>query len=167
MRRPFRALLTAGLFFFSVSAWGQTGNPCDLTHDGKVDAADVQAAINMSLGVSSCNADIAGLNACNIVVVQRVINASLGSPCSTSLGLHVVSLSWTVSNSSNVTGYKVYRATASGGPYTLLQSLGAVTSFTDNTVLSGQTYYYAVTAIGSSNTESAYSTPAQAVISVP
>ena len=60
MPKPCRVLLTTGLFLFSVSAWGQTGNACDLTNDGKVDAADVQAAINMSLGISNCTATIAG-----------------------------------------------------------------------------------------------------------
>jgi fibronectin type 3 domain-containing protein len=65
-----------------------------------------------------------------------------------------------------VTGYKVYRGSAAGGPYTLLRSLGAVTSYTDNTVVSGQTYYYVVTAVGTS-AESPYSNQAQAVIMVP
>ncbi len=166
MRKTSRICLTTGLFFFSISAWGQTGNLCDLTLDGKVDAADVQAAINMSLGISPCTANIAGLNVCNVVVVQRVVNASMGAPCTTSLGLHVVSLTWAPSTSP-VTGYKVYRGTASGGPYTLLQALGAVTSYTDTTVLSGQTYYYVVTSVNSSNVESSYSNQAQAVITVP
>jgi fibronectin type 3 domain-containing protein len=112
-------------------------------------------------------ATIAGPNACNVVVVQRVINASLGGSCSTSLGLHVVALTWTPSTTPNVAGYKVYRGSASGGPYTLLQSLGAVTSYTDNTVLSGQTYYYVVTTVDSTNAESAYSNSAQAVITTP
>jgi fibronectin type 3 domain-containing protein len=165
MLKTSRFVFTTGLFIFSISAWGQTGNSCDLTLDGRVDAADVQAAINMSLGVSACTADVAGVNACNIVVVQRIINASLGAPCNTSTGLHVVALNWAAS--SLATGYKVYRGTASGGPYTLLQSLGAVTNFTDTTVASGQTYYYVVTAVNSSNQESSYSNQAQAVISVP
>ena len=120
----------------------------------------------MSLGISPCTANIAGLNVCNVVVVQRVVNASMGAPCTTSLGLHVVSLTWAPSTSP-VTGYKVYRGTASGGPYTLLQALGAVTSYTDTTVLSGQTYYYVVTSVNSSNVESSYSNQAQAVITVP
>src|SRR6476660_4305846 len=112
MNRTSLSLLTGGLFFLSVSGWSQT-NSCDLVANGTVDAADVQAAINMSLGVSPCTANIAGANVCNIVVVQRVINASLpGGTCFTSAGIHRVSLSWAASTSSGVTGYRVYRSTA-------------------------------------------------------
>ena len=78
----------------------------------------------------------------------------------------MVSLTWAASTSP-ATGYKLYRGTASGGPYTLLQSLGVVTTYTDTTVLSGQTYYYVVTTVNSSNVESSYSNQAQAVITVP
>ena|SRR5215467_7612191 len=166
MRRTSRAVLATGLFFFSLSAWAQS-NPCDLNGDGRVDATDVQAAINMSLGVSSCSANIAGLNVCNVIVVQRVINASMGASCTTSTGLHVVALNWTASTSTGITGYKLYRGTASGGPYTLIQTLGNVTSAIDNTVLSGQTYYYVITAVSSTGAESPFSSPTQATISVP
>lgn len=166
MRNISTSLLAAGLFFFSHAAWSQT-NACDLTRDGKVDSADVQAAINMTLGLSTCTANVAGANTCNVVVVQRIINASMGSGCATSSGLHVVTLNWTASPSQNVSGYKVYRSASSAGPFTLLQSLGSVTSYTDNTVLSGQTYYYAITSVNSSNNESSYSNIAQAVIGVP
>lgn len=155
-------VLTAGLFF-CVSAWSQT-NSCDLNGDGKVDKADVDAIINMSLG-APCTANIAGANVCNVVVVQRVINASMGGACVTSTGLHSVSLTWTASVTPGVTGYKVYRATASGGPYTLVSTTGAVATYMDNTVQSGATYYYVITAVGSG--ESAYSTQAQAVVPIP
>jgi hypothetical protein len=165
MHRPFQSVLTASLFL-SVSAWGQN-NPCDLTNDGRVDGTDVQAAINMSLGLSSCTANVYGSGVCNVVVVQRVINASLGGTCLTGSGIaHSVSLTWTASTSPNVTAYKVYRGAVSGGPYSLVSSLGATTSFTDNNVASGQTYYYVVTASDSSS-ESSYSNQAQAVVPVP
>jgi hypothetical protein len=60
-----------------------------------------------------------------------------------------ISLSWTASTSGSVTGYKVYRGTQSGGPYTLLASLGNVTSYDDTTVTHPHTYCYTITAIGS------------------
>lgn len=153
--------------FISLCAYGQSGNACDLNQDGIVNAADVQAAIDMSLGISPCTAHIAGTGVCDVVIVQRVIDALLGGPCLTSTGLHVVLLSWTASTSSGVAGYNVYRGTASGGPYTLLASLSNVTSYTDTTVLSGQTYFYVVTALGAGNIESAYSTQSQATIPIP
>src|SRR2546423_1736994 len=108
MRTALHSALAAGLLFSSASAWGQT-NACDLNSDGRVDASDVQAAINMSLGLSSCTANITGSNVCNVVVVQRVINASLGAACFTGTGApHSVSLTWDASASSGVSGYKVY-----------------------------------------------------------
>lgn len=165
MRRA-SSVLSVGLFFFSLSAWSQT-NSCDLTLDGKVDAADVQAAINMSLGTSPCTANIAGPNVCNVIIVQRVVNASMGGGCTTSMGLHSVVLTWTPSTSSGVTGYKVSRATTSNGPYTLLSTLGLVSSYMDNAVQSGLTYYYVVTAVDNSNNTSPNSNQAQAVIPVP
>ena len=165
MNRTSLSLLTGGLLFLSVSGWSQT-NSCDLVANGTVDAADVQAAINMSLGVSPCTANIAGANVCNVVVVQRVVNASLpGGTCFTSAGIHRVSLSWAASTSSGVTGYRVYRSTASNGP-TLVASLGNVTNYTDNGVQSGVTYFYVVRAVYGS-TESSDSNQAQAVIPVP
>jgi hypothetical protein len=79
---------------------------------------------------------------------------------------HTVSLSWTASSSQNVTGYYIYRATTSGGPYSELNS-GAPdlnTNYTDSTVLNGQTYYYVTTAVDTENEQSSYSNQATAVI---
>jgi hypothetical protein len=79
---------------------------------------------------------------------------------------HSVSLSWTASASPNISGYKVYRGSVSGGPYTLVSpSLIAGTTYIDSSVASGQTYYYVTTAVDSSNNESGYSN--QAVAAVP
>ena len=80
---------------------------------------------------------------------------------------HSATLSW-ISSTSVVAGYYVYRGSTSGGPYTKLNSsLNASTAFTDSSVLSGQTYYYVVTAADSNNVQSAYSNEAVAVIPVP
>ena len=83
--------------------------------------------------------------------------------------IHSVALSWTASTSSNIIGYNIYRGTASAGPYAQVNSsLCASTTYTDNSVVDGQTYYYVTTAVNSNNQESAYSTPPQqAVIPVP
>jgi len=80
---------------------------------------------------------------------------------------HTVTLTWTASTST-VSGYDIYRGTVSGGPYTMINSvLEAGTSYVDNTVESGQTYYYVVTSVNSSGTESAYSNQATAIIPTP
>jgi hypothetical protein len=77
---------------------------------------------------------------------------------------HSATLSWTASTSV-VVGYNAYRSSISGGPYTKLNSApDASTTFTDSSVVSGQTYYYVVTAVDSNNVESVYSNQATAVI---
>jgi hypothetical protein len=164
MRRTSLSLLVGGLFFIMAPGWSQS-NSCDLTNDGRVDAADVQASINMSLGISPCSANIAGANVCNVVVVQRVVNASLGGSCFTSAGIHSVSLNWAASTSTGVTGYNVYRSTPNGS-FTLISSLGNVLSYTDNGVQSGVSYVYVVRA-SNGTTESIDSNQTQAVVPIP
>jgi hypothetical protein len=74
-----------------------------------------------------------------------------------------VNLSWNASTSS-VQGYNVYRGTTSGKYSKLNSSLDANTAYSDNTVASGVTYYYAVTAVNSKGEESSYSSPLQVKI---
>ena len=77
---------------------------------------------------------------------------------------HSAALSWTASTSV-VTGYNTYRGSISSGPYTKINSsLTAGTAYTDTSVVSGQTYYYVVTAVDSNNVESTFSNQVQAVI---
>ena len=80
---------------------------------------------------------------------------------------HSVSLTWNPTTSPNITGYNVYRASASGGPYTLLTAspIGAV-SYLDSNVAAGLTYYYVATTVQAGN-ESTYSNQATAVIPTP
>jgi hypothetical protein len=78
---------------------------------------------------------------------------------------HSVLLNWTASISPNIDGYNIYRSGTSGGPYGKLNtSLNSGTSYTDNTVANGSTYYYVTTAVNSNSQESTYSNQAQAVI---
>jgi hypothetical protein len=162
MRKSVRTIKIAGLFLCSFPLLAQT-NACDLNGDGVVNQTDVQAAINMSLGIAQCTANIAGPNVCNAEVVQRVINASLGNGCLTSTGLHVVSLSWNASTSSGVTGYRIARGTNASGPFAVVGTVGGNTSYTDTTVVSGTTYFYVIAAIAGS-TVGANSSPVQAVV---
>ena len=79
---------------------------------------------------------------------------------------HTVDLSW--SASTNAVGYNLYRGSVSGGPYTMINSsLDSTTAYTDNTVVSGQTYYYVATALDGNSNESGYSNQATAVIPNP
>jgi hypothetical protein len=151
-------------------------NPCDLVAPAGVDAQDVQAAINMALAVaagnqSACTTNIGGGAICNVAVVQRVINASLpGGTCNAGTGVvpHSVTLTWTASASSGLSGYRIYRAPTAGGPYTALHSTPVTgTTYVDYTVIGGVTYYYVARAVASSGTESSNSNEAPAAIATP
>jgi hypothetical protein len=79
-------------------------------------------------------------------------------------GAHSVGLSWQASSSS-VDGYNIYRAGASSGPFSKLNSsLDGGTSYTDSTVQSGSTYFYVTTAVGTDGVESVHSNQVKAVI---
>jgi hypothetical protein len=56
--------------------------PCDLNGDGAVNNLDVQLAIAQSLGTTACgNAALQQSGVCNVIDVQRVINAANGQAC--------------------------------------------------------------------------------------
>ena len=155
MHRSFLTVLIPSVFLFPTSVWAQ--NACDLNQNGTVDVVDVQLSVNMHLGVLPCKAGV-----CDSSLVQRMVNAALSGTCV----LRTVTLNWRASTSASVTGYHIYRATTSGGPYTKVNSaVVSDLSYTD-TVQPGYTYYYVATAVGT-NGESAYSDQAQAVVPSP
>ena len=168
MHRAVSRSIMTGIFMCSAWALAQS-NACDLVSPyGTPDAADVQAAIEMSLGARACPStiNIAGAGVCNAVVVQRVINASLGGPCSTPAS-HGVTVSWATASGA-IAGYNIYRATTSGGPYTKVNSaVVTAPTYDDTAVQAGVTYYYVVTAVDTSNRESGYSTQIQAKVPTP
>jgi len=80
---------------------------------------------------------------------------------------HSVNLSWNPSTSGAV-GYNVYRGNVSGGPYTEINpTLDPNTTYTDSTVVGGQTYYYVSTAVDSAGVESGFSNQVKATIPTP
>jgi hypothetical protein len=82
---------------------------------------------------------------------------------------HSVAISWTASTSSGVQGYNVYRSGVSGGPYTKLSSTLSATalSFTDVSPVSGQIYFYIVTAVDGQGVESLASNEVKVAIPTP
>jgi hypothetical protein len=167
MHRTWQLLtLAIGLTFASAPVWAQL-NACDLNSDGIVDVSDVQLAVNMSVGSTTCTANIMGSGVCNVIVVQRVVNAALGQGCVTGSG-HTAALTWVASTSAGVAGYNVYRGTVSGGPYTLVNSTPvAAVTYTDSGVAAGTTYYYVVRSVGSDGSLSAASSQVTASVPTP
>ncbi len=101
-------------------------------------------------------------DAANSPTAQALIGNATGAP------QHTVDLSWNPSTAPGVVGYNVYRGGVSGGAYSKMNSvLEASTTYTDNTVSGGQTYYYVTTAVDGSGKESGYSNQIEAVIPSP
>jgi hypothetical protein len=77
---------------------------------------------------------------------------------------HSVALSWN-SVSPAVAGYNVYVGSSSAGPYSLLNSSPVLsTNYLDASVQSGNTYYFRITSVSTSNQESVPSAAVQAVV---
>ena len=111
-------------------------------------------------GAASASVSFAS-NATNSPLVEALSGS--GTPASQ----HSVALSWNASTSA-VTGYNIYRGSASGGPYARINSvLDASTSYSDGSVQAGQVDYYVVTAVDGTGVESAYSNEVQVVIPTP
>jgi fibronectin type 3 domain-containing protein len=73
-----------------------------------------------------------------------------------------IKLHWEQSRSANITKNKIYRATVSGGPYTLVATISRADSYRDSHLTRGKTYYYVVTAVDANGNESTYSRQAYA-----
>jgi hypothetical protein len=78
---------------------------------------------------------------------------------------HRVELVW-IPSLSTVVGYNIYRGNTPGGPYSLKLNPSPLpgTTFVDDTVLSGTTYYYVATSLNANSEESLYSNEITAVI---
>jgi hypothetical protein len=158
---------SASTVSFIAAASGSGVNPCDLNNDGVVNVLDENLAVSMSLGQAPCTANIDGADICNVVIVQRVVNAANGGVCITG-NSHIVTLSWMPSISPNIAGYNIFRASVSGGPYTQINpAIVPTVSFSDNNVQAGQTYYYVTTAVDVGSIASVYSNEAPATVPSP
>ena len=107
----------------------------------------------------------------SISVSGAGVTSNPGSPGSGSPGSgspapvpHSVVLSWGPSASS-VVGYRVYRDGGSG--LSPISSVITDLTYTDATVVSGDTYHYAVTSVDAAGVESSFSNEATAVIPTP
>lgn len=155
-------LILSGLVLSCQIIWPQTASTsCDVNSDGAVNVVDVQLITNMEIsatGFTTCTVNVGGVLGCTDSARQVVIKAALGQGC------HFISLNWTASTSTGVTGYNIYRGTSPGGESSTPVNTGGPvsgTSFTDTTTVSGTTYYYTIKATNGS-LESAPSSEASA-----
>jgi hypothetical protein len=62
-------------------AWRLAVSPCDLNTDGIVNVLDVQLMVGQALGTAACTNRLDGAPTCDVIDVQRVVNAALGGAC--------------------------------------------------------------------------------------
>jgi Abnormal spindle-like microcephaly-assoc'd, ASPM-SPD-2-Hydin len=94
---------------------------------------------------------------------NSVLQIGLSGTGVAQVAVHKVTLNWQPSVSS-VVGYFVYRGTSADSLLKLSSTVDQSTSYTDGAVPGGQTYYYAVTAVGSGNVESSPSSPISVIV---
>jgi hypothetical protein len=131
------------VFGLSLPVTVNTGQPVDFTVTFTPQAsggASALATFASNASDSSANANLSGIGVAGTT--------------------HTVSLSWDASSSPNVVSYNVYRAgyTTTCGSFSKIGS-SANTSYTDNSVVNGQSYCYEATSVNSSDEESTDSTP--------
>ena len=158
-------LSNTGSTALSITSLALTGTNASDFEQSNTCGSSLAAGANCTIAVMF-TPSVAGTEAASLSIADN----SSGSPQTVSLsgaGTHDVILSWTASTTPGVVGYDVYRGTTSGGPYPtqLNSTLINGTTYTDETVQAGHTYYYVVTAVASNGvTQSADSNQVSATV---
>ena len=126
--------------------------------NGQVVPAGQSATLNVTFTPAA-----AGSASGSVTVASNATDPSISISLSGTGVVHSATLTWTASTSTGVNGYNVFRGTVLGSYTQLNSSLVAGLTYADTSVAAGTTYYYVVTA-EASGVQSAYSTPATAVI---
>jgi Viral BACON domain len=136
-----------GTWTVSKDASWLTVSPTSGSNNGTI-TASVNTA-NVTLGTNNATITVTGGGITQTVTVVLTLNAPATSSAT---------LTWTANTESDLAGYKVYRATASGGygaPIATLQ--GNITSYIASGLQSGTTYFFVITTYDTFGNESPYS----------
>jgi hypothetical protein len=151
----------------TISSISVTGKGFGLVGSGS--SATLAPGQTLTLNVSFDPAT-AGSGSGALTVVSNASSKQIGIPLSgdgvtaNQSSKHSVALAWDASSGS-IIGYYIYRSSKPSGPYARVNSSSTPNlSFSDSSVSNGQTYYYVVTAVNSSNIESTDSNTASATI---
>jgi hypothetical protein len=146
----------------STSEFKVSGISLPLTLTAGQSASFTVSFTPQASGVASASGSFTS-NASNSPAVQSLTGNATAAP------QHSVALSWNAvtAGTSGVVGYNVYRGTQTGGPYSQINAMNASTSYIDNTVQSGRTYFYVTTAVDGNAQESTFSNQVQAVVPSP
>lgn len=77
---------------------------------------------------------------------------------------HSITLNWVASTSPEVIGYRIYRSSTQGGPYTLYAFGIKGVQYSDTSVKSGETWYYVARAVDAQGNESVNSNEASGTV---
>ncbi|MGZ4867687.1 MAG: choice-of-anchor D domain-containing protein [Candidatus Angelobacter sp.] len=153
----------------SVTVSSATSTSAEFSLSGvslpKTIAAGQSVTLTVTFKPQSTGTASGSISLGNNSAYPSVVETLTGS--GTATAPHAVSLRWSPSASA-VVGYNVYRSSTSAGPYTKINPvLNASTTYVDNSVQGGRSYYYVSTAINTNGVESKYSNQMLAVIPGP
>ena len=143
-----RGTVTGGPYTTVGTASGLSFTDSDLTNGTTY--YYVVAGVSAS-GAGATSPEANATPSATVPVAPQSLSASGGS--------YEITLNWTAS--SGATSYSIYRASVTGGPYTLISSGDTGASYTDSGLPISATYYYVVTAVNDGGA-SAYSNEATA-----
>ena len=64
-----------------LASSSSSSSSCDINSDGIVNVLDVQLMVSQALGTAPCTNRLDGAATCDVIDVQRVVNAALGGAC--------------------------------------------------------------------------------------
>jgi len=129
----------------STVTWTVNGIPGGNSAIGKID----------NQGLYSAPATLPNPTSVKVTALLNSLFSSTATVALYDLTGHKVNLNWI--SVPSVQGYYVYRGGQTGGPYSKISALEPAASYVDNTVKSGQSYYYVVTSFTTGSGESTYS----------
>jgi Abnormal spindle-like microcephaly-assoc'd, ASPM-SPD-2-Hydin len=155
-------ITNTGAASVNVSAVGVTGTGFSLIPVTTPFTIPVNQSVQLTVGFNpAANGSASG----NLTITSNASNGTLLVPLTGTGVTHVVTLTWSDSGT-QIAGYNVYRSTVSGGPYSRINTtLATSTNYSDSSVVSGTTYFYTATAVGTDGMESAFSN--EAAVTVP
>lgn len=131
---------TSFIFFGSIANYTPVAGGVQTVNLTVTDAADLKGSTTFQL---------------TVVVADTTPPAALGLPTVTSLGPGSVQVSWSPSNAPDLAGYLVLRSSSPDGPFVQLNLVPASnTTYVDEGLVPGATYYYRVVAVDRSGNPS-------------
>jgi len=158
----------------TVTAYGDDFSPLatTITYPQSSATLEVKVGANRTVSAEAKNASkqvvargqvssvtiTSGANNPISLVLTDIESPAAPTGLSTAYSGTAINLSWNNNSESDLAGYNVYRSTASGSGFSKLNStLVATTEYADSGVSIGTQYYYKISAVDTTDNESAFS----------